>query len=719
MYEQHFGFQSRPFYCTPYVDHYFSTQAVQKALFSARTAIERGTGPVIIVGAPGTGKSLLLAVLEREFRSRFQVANISCSRMDKRQEFLQTVLFELNQPYRGLTEGELRLSLLDYLRTACRDCQGMLFLIDDGDQLSIDVLDEIRLVSNFSSSGQPRARLILAGNIQIEELLGDSKMQSLNQRIAARCYLGNLGSVETAEYVCEHLHRVGVSVNQIFDSRSLQAMYELTEGCPRLINQLCDHALILAMTQGEQVIGESMLREAWADLQSFPEVLCENRTFKASSNVRGDSSTARNQENWSVIEFGSLEEHETSYPGSPNTPEPSRNEFGPPWAAETGLSAADGNPIDDESEQFLQDETSQPESWWRPGSLPTFENPYESQTDWGSSPTARVQVEVTGQALNPFKWSDQLYESSAKGGAQSDGETPDARPVAVNPFEERFDEVEVIQQRYARLVAQCNRDSQGLTSEDLEILRQCPLALNPPCETPKQDNPGLDDLPQHWRVQSLENQQQREFENTRSKEQCPDQHAHSLCSSLSQSHGEQIEFALSRQTVSHDTDKPTTAGSPVSSSPFTIKMPHANIEPQPVESAIQCSREVPEEELAQMESIRRAVEEQNRFSAKAFERRVIQPDNDTPQSGWRFPSNSNSTASSDKAMVTEPAPLRAAKLDDRDMLVCEANDVESCATNKQKASQRAPFPPTPVSTGRAERMDYEQLFNQLRNLPDS
>ena len=105
MYEQTFSLTSRPFTSTPFVKHYFAAQAMQQSLASCRLCIDRGSGPVVIVGEPGTGKSLLLAMLEEQYRPQFSVVNLACARLDERQELLQSILFELQLPYRGMSEG--------------------------------------------------------------------------------------------------------------------------------------------------------------------------------------------------------------------------------------------------------------------------------------------------------------------------------------------------------------------------------------------------------------------------------------------------------------------------------------------------------------------------------------------------------------------------------------------------------------------------------------
>ena len=122
---------------------------------------------------------------------------------------LQAILHGLRQPYRGMDAGELRLALADYLTASPKCPAGMLLVIDEAHLLSARLLDELRLVTNLVVRGQPKARLVLAGDAALEERLADPMLTSFSQRIVARCYLEPLNRVETEEYISRQIERVG------------------------------------------------------------------------------------------------------------------------------------------------------------------------------------------------------------------------------------------------------------------------------------------------------------------------------------------------------------------------------------------------------------------------------------------------------------------------------------------------------------------------------
>ena len=233
MYEQKFKLKSRPFTSTPFVPDYFAAESIHQAMSQARQCIERASGPVIVTGPPGTGKSLLLALLAEQFKADYNVVSLACTRMVNRTDLLQNILFELQLSYRDLSEGELRLSLIDYLKSKNPSRHGMLLLVDEAHSLSPDLLDELRLITNFIRDGRPQVSLVMAGSSALEDHLIETKSESFNQRIAARCYLSNLRQTETFEYVLTHIDRAGGNGEELFTGEALKIIHQASQGCPR------------------------------------------------------------------------------------------------------------------------------------------------------------------------------------------------------------------------------------------------------------------------------------------------------------------------------------------------------------------------------------------------------------------------------------------------------------------------------------------------------
>ena len=218
---------------------------------------------MVATGDLGTGKSLLLAKLESEFQTTFQVVNLVCSSVNSRREFLQNILFQIGKPFNMDSETELRFAVNESAQPSAASPNGLLLLIDDAEMLTADVFDELRVLGNIVIDGSPRVRVVLAGRKSLEERLADPAHASFSQRIASRVFLNNLSRDETTDYVVEHINRVGGNGPTMFPGETTAKLHELTDGCPRLINQVCDFGLILAGTRGLTTTSASLIEEAW------------------------------------------------------------------------------------------------------------------------------------------------------------------------------------------------------------------------------------------------------------------------------------------------------------------------------------------------------------------------------------------------------------------------------------------------------------------------
>ena len=294
MYQEFFGFNDRPFAPMPLAKRYFAAAPAEAARQTLARCIDRSEGISLLIGPAGTGKTLLCQVLADQFRARFAIALLASGRIGAPRNLFQAILFELGLPYRGMEDGELRLALLSHLTTTETQRAGLLLLIDEAHLLPLRIIEEVRLLTNLLRNGEPRVRLLLSGGPALEERIASPKLESFNQRIAARCYLQTFNHDETLTYVGAGLAGVGVEVGQVFTGDALDAIHRATDGIPRLINQLCDHALVLAFAGGVRQIGQPGIEEAWTDLQQLP--------------TPSNAATGAADQAPDIIEFGALDE---------------------------------------------------------------------------------------------------------------------------------------------------------------------------------------------------------------------------------------------------------------------------------------------------------------------------------------------------------------------------------------------------------------------------
>jgi|GEM_PF-781853 len=302
MYQLHFNLSDRPFASVANPDHYFPASSVEQAREVIAVNVERASGTTMLVGAVGTGKSLLCQLIANQFSSELPVCTIESGQIRTSEELLQAVLHGLDLPHHGEL-SELRITLSNHI-TGQSCLNGVLLIVDEAERLSVELLEEIRVLTNLVKDGQPCVRLLLAGAESLEEKLASPALESLNQRVVGRLYLENFSQEETRDYICARINAVAGDATTIFSDDSFGTVYQATNGVPRLINQLCDHTLLLASVAGQSQVDGGKVEEAWADLYQLP--MTNNRATQESPRAESEV----------VVEFGSLEEDDAQAAGA-------------------------------------------------------------------------------------------------------------------------------------------------------------------------------------------------------------------------------------------------------------------------------------------------------------------------------------------------------------------------------------------------------------------
>ncbi len=299
MHEELFHSPERPFRATPDTRFYYPHESIETARQTIVRAMMRAEGPVMVIGGAGLGKSLLGLIVTEDLSARFDAVKLHAAKLCSRRALLQNILFELNLPYREMTEGDLRLSILARLEPSAKHApEGVVIVVDEADTLPAKLLEELRLITNFTRNNQPRARLVLIGGMRLEHTFAEPQLESFNQRLAARCYLQPMNRQQTCDYVRHQLNIAGVSPREMITDDALATVYAASEGVPRLSNQIMDHALVLAITRSQCPVSSALIEEAWADLQQLPAPWHSGADKLAANKASAP------------IEFGSLDEAE-------------------------------------------------------------------------------------------------------------------------------------------------------------------------------------------------------------------------------------------------------------------------------------------------------------------------------------------------------------------------------------------------------------------------
>ena len=269
MYAEFYGFKELPFALTPDPRYIYFTPSHTEVMANLHYGIESGKGLVVVTGEVGTGKTTILRWMMQRLDRTVMVAYIFNSRLSVT-EFYQNIagLFELQN---WETKPELLAALGHALES--RHSRGLrtVLIIDEAQGLSPAVLEEIRLLSNFESDTSKQLQIVLTGQPELREVLNNPDLRQLKQRIALRCVIKALPTVEeTDRYITARLLVSGAERTNIFTNAAIDYIYRCTEGIPRNINNLCDNALLAGFAAGDETIDRDLIEEVAETLDMLP-----------------------------------------------------------------------------------------------------------------------------------------------------------------------------------------------------------------------------------------------------------------------------------------------------------------------------------------------------------------------------------------------------------------------------------------------------------------
>jgi type II secretory pathway predicted ATPase ExeA len=259
---------SRPFMASPRTQFYHAAREIDAALKGIERCVRRAEGIGLVVGSPGTGKSLLLLKLAEQLRDDFDVALLTGASICTRRALWQSILAAIGEPYRGIDEPDLRIAIVERIRGLAAAGSGLVILVDEANTLPTRLIEELRLLTNIPTP-LPAVHLVLAGTQRLDELLGSPRMESLAQRVAVRGYLEPLDHAETLAYLRSVTAAASLEWCRLFADGCDDAVYRATEGVPRLINQVCDQALVMVAECNRRVTPGD-IAAAWREIQRLP-----------------------------------------------------------------------------------------------------------------------------------------------------------------------------------------------------------------------------------------------------------------------------------------------------------------------------------------------------------------------------------------------------------------------------------------------------------------
>lgn len=269
-YQDYFGFELMPFNNTPDTQFFFPSQKHQEALSRLIYAISERKGFVMISGEIGSGKSTLCRALLAQLPNDVKTALITHTHIDADQ-IVQAIAEDFGLDTLGLNRYEILLQLNTYLieqlALGCTVC----IIIDEAQNLSPAALEEVRMISNLETEQEKLVQLILLGQPNLRNKVRLPQLAQLRQRIAVQFHLHPLDKNETIDYIKHRLAVAKPTQPLNFTRRAMGEVYRFSGGTPRLINSLCDNALLAAFSRQTRIVTTRMIREAAKDMDLEPK----------------------------------------------------------------------------------------------------------------------------------------------------------------------------------------------------------------------------------------------------------------------------------------------------------------------------------------------------------------------------------------------------------------------------------------------------------------
>jgi len=271
VYAEFYGLKELPFALTPDPRFIYFTPSHTEVMANLHYGIESGKGLVVVTGEVGTGKTTILRWMMQRLDRTVLVAYVFNPRLSVT-EFYQHVA-SLLDVQNWETKPELLSALGDALSS--RHSRGLrtVLIIDEAQGLSPNVLEEIRLLSNFESDTAKQLQIVLTGQPELRDVLNNPDLRQLKQRVALRCVIKPLPNVEeTDRYITSRLLVSGAARTDIFSAEAIDYIYRCTEGIPRNINNICDNALLAGYAAGDLTVGRSTIEEVAESFDMLPRM---------------------------------------------------------------------------------------------------------------------------------------------------------------------------------------------------------------------------------------------------------------------------------------------------------------------------------------------------------------------------------------------------------------------------------------------------------------
>jgi len=265
MYEEFYGLTASPFNITPDPRYLFFSRGHREAFEHLLFGINQRRGFILLTGEVGSGKTTLSRAMLEQLQEGFSTALILNPVMTGIQ-LIRAILGEFELDDRGNDRVRLIGRLNEFLLDRATAREDVVLFIDEAQDMSDELLEQVRLLSNLETDEQKLLQIVLIGQPELREKLDSSQLRQLRQRITVRYHLQPIGRQETESYILHRLQVAGSNGRPTFSKAAVNSIHRRTRGVPRLINAVCDKAMLVGFVEGQDHLGWREVRRAAREL---------------------------------------------------------------------------------------------------------------------------------------------------------------------------------------------------------------------------------------------------------------------------------------------------------------------------------------------------------------------------------------------------------------------------------------------------------------------
>jgi general secretion pathway protein A len=266
MYTSFYQLKEKPFEIAPDPHFLYLSESHREALAHLVYAVKERKGFTVITGEVGTGKTTLIQTLLGRLDGTTRTAyvfnpNLGCT------DFLHYVCEDFGLRGQNKSKGQYIARLHTFLLECYAKNENVILIVDEAQNLDPKLLEEVRLLTNLETPKKKLLQVILVGQPELDRILGDSQFRQLKQRISLRYQMKLLGKEETKKYITYRLLKAGAAETRLFTPKALDRIYRYSKGIPRVVNIVCDNALLSGYAADQKLIGDRIVREVIENLE--------------------------------------------------------------------------------------------------------------------------------------------------------------------------------------------------------------------------------------------------------------------------------------------------------------------------------------------------------------------------------------------------------------------------------------------------------------------